>query len=182
MDFHENRVKLTDFGSARDVKQMSGISGTINYMAPEVLMNMRGAEKPVDQSVDIWSIGVMAYVMLCGYNPFDYKSKANQNIITRIVSGKFNFPSPQWDNVPKSCKDFIRRCLVVDPKKRPSATELLKHPWMVASANPSAPGNTFSPADRSRLVGQRSRNASRSNSLRDLMELFGSGSPIAVRS
>jgi tRNA A-37 threonylcarbamoyl transferase component Bud32 len=182
MDFQENRVKLTDFGSARDVKQMSGISGTINYMAPEVLMNMRGAEKPLDQSVDIWSIGVMAYVMLCGYNPFDYKSKANQNIITRIVSGKFNFPSPQWDSVPKSCKDFIRRCLVVDPKKRPSASELLKHPWMVASANPSAPGNCLSPVDRKRLAGQRSRNASRSNSLRDLMELFGSGSPIVLRS
>jgi len=184
MDFHENKVKLTDFGSARDVKHMSGISGTINYMAPEVLLNMRGAEKhKTDQSVDIWSIGVMAYVMLSGYNPFDYKSKANQNIITRIVAGKFDFPSPQWDSVPKPCKDFIRRCLVVDPKKRPSASELLKHPWMVSSANPSAPGNTLSPADRRRLAGQqRSRNASRSNSLRNLMELFGSGSPSAIRS
>jgi calcium/calmodulin-dependent protein kinase I len=182
MDFKENKVKLTDFGSARDVKHMSGIAGTINYMAPEVLMNMRGAEKQVDQSVDIWSIGVMAYVILCGYNPFDYKCKANQNIITRIVNGKFDFPSPQWDNIPKVCKDFIRRCLVVDPKKRPSASELLKHPWMVASCNPSAPGNSLSQSDRHRLEGHRSRNASRSNSLRSLMELFGSGSPIVVRS
>jgi tRNA A-37 threonylcarbamoyl transferase component Bud32 len=184
VDYFSNQAKLTDFGSAKDVKNMSGVGGTINYMAPELLLNLRGGrQQKCDQSIDIWSIGVVAYIMLCGTHPFAPKAQGNQNIINRIISGKFNFPSPQWDNIPKHCKDFIRRCLVLDPKARPSAAELLKHPWITSSAE-NISENTFTKQETERLEHERSsRNSSRSNSMKSLLELFGqSNATCLVRS
>jgi len=173
VDYLANKVKLTDFGSAKEIKNMTGVGGTINYMAPELLMNMRGSNLKCDQSVDIWSVGIVAYMMLSGYHPFDQPSKANQNIMNRIIAGKFDFPSPQWDAVPKHCKDFIKRCLVVDPKARPSASELLKHPWVTSSVS-VCPATTFSKKEGERLENEKtSRNNSRSNSMGSLLELFG---------
>jgi len=170
VDYLSNKVKLTDFGSAREVKSMTpSVAGTINYMAPEIIRNMRGAENTCNSSVDIWSIGVVAYMMLCGVNPFENNSKACQNIMNRIISGSFDFPSPQWDSIPKHCKDFIKLCLVVDPKQRATAAELLKHPWIIGSVS-----EKFSKGDQARLEEERnSRNSSRSNSVQSLMELFG---------
>jgi len=171
VDYHANMVKLTDFGSAKDIKHMSGVGGTINYMAPELLMNMRGSNLKCDQSIDIWSVGIVAYMLLSGVHPFD--TKANQNIINRIIAGKFDFPSPQWDAVPKHCKDFIQRCLVVDPKRRPSASDLLKHSWITSSSS-TTPANMFSKQEIERLDQEKSsKNSSRSNSMTSLLELFG---------
>jgi len=167
VDFAANKVKLTDFGSAWEIKDMSGVAGTLKYMAPELLLNMRGACLSTDQSVDIWSIGIVAYVLLCGNHPFDFPCNANNNIIKRILSGKFEFP----ENIPKPCKEFIRSCLSLDPKKRPSTAELLKHTWMTSSSAPTAV-NSFSKKDQERLELESSRNNSRSNSLQSLMELF----------
>jgi len=171
VDYHANMVKLTDFGSAKDIKHMAGVGGTINYMAPELLMNMRGSNLKCDQSIDIWSVGIVAYMLLSGVHPFD--TKANQNIINRIIAGKFDFPSPQWDAVPKHCKDFIQRCLVVDPKRRPSASDLLKHSWITSSSS-TTPANMFSKQEIERLDQEKSsKNSSRSNSMTSLLELFG---------
>jgi len=169
VDYLTNKVKLTDFGSARDVKTMTpSVAGTVNYMAPEIIRNMRGAENTCGTSVDIWSIGVVAYMMLSGANPFD-NNKANNNIMNRIVNGTFDFPSPRWDSIPQHCKDFIKRCLVVDPKQRATAAELLKHPWISGCVS-----EKFTKGDQARLEEERnSRNSSRSNSVQQLMELFG---------
>jgi len=173
VDYHENMVKLTDFGSAKDIKHMSGVGGTINYMAPELLLNMRGSNQKCDQSVDIWSVGIVAYMLLSGFHPFDQSTKANQNIINRIIAGKFEFPSPQWDTVPKHCKDFIQKCLVVDPKRRPSASDLLKHSW-ITSSSCTTPVNMLSKQEIERLDQEKtSKNNSRSNSMNSLLELFG---------
>jgi len=181
VDYLANKVKLTDFGSAKEIKNMSGVGGTINYMAPELIMNMRGGNQKCDQSVDIWSVGIVAYMMLSGFHPFDHSAKANQNIMNRIISGKFDFPSPQWDAVPKHCKDFIRRCLVVDPKSRPSVAELLKHPWITSSVTVSC-ATTFSKKEGEQLEFEKtSRSNSRSNSMGSLLELFGNN-PCPTRS
>lgn len=174
VDYTTNTIKLTDFGSAQQGKtSVPHVAGTINYMAPEILMNMRGAKNQSDESVDVWSIGVVAYILLCGFHPFDFKSKCNQHIISRIISGKLEFPSPHWDNVPKICKDFIKRCLVLDPKKRATASELLKHQWIVSSSAPAS-GNSFSKSEIDKLDNEKnSRNTSRSSSMLSLLELFG---------
>jgi len=172
VDYHASMVKLIDFGSAKEIKHMPGIGGTIKYMAPELLVNMRGACQKCDQSVDIWSVGIVAYMVLSGSHPFDHPNKLNNNIINSIIAGKFDFSSPQWDAVPKHCKDFIQRCLVVDPKRRPSAADLLKHTWITSSSAPT-PANMFSKQDIERLDQEKITNKTRSESMTSLLELFG---------
>jgi len=172
VDYRPNMVKLTDFGSAKEIKHMSGVGGTINYMAPELLMNMRGSNKKCGQSIDIWSIGIVAYMLLSGVHPFDHP-KTSQTMINRILSGKYDFPSSQWDAIPKHCKDLIQRCLVIDPKRRPSPTDLLKHPWIISSST-ATPANMFTKQEIERLDQEKSsKNNSRVNSLTSLLELFG---------
>jgi len=172
VDYSSDRVKLTDFGSAIEVKKICGFRGTIPFMAPEILQNM-SAPHATHPCVDVWSIGVVAYVMLCGFHPFEYKPKKNHHIVNRIVAGKFDFPSPQWDNVPKTCKEFIKKCLATDPKKRTPATELLKNKW-ITSTSVRAPENMFTAEDRQKLeIEQLLRMRTRRDSLQSLMALFG---------
>jgi len=169
IDYGQNVVKLSDFGSAKFVSKSTegSVGGTLNYMAPEVLLNMRGARNNSDKSVDIWSIGILAYQLISGAHPFD-NGKCQQNILNRIISGKYDFSGAVWDKVPKECKNFIKRCLVVDPKKRATAQDLLKHPWIC-----KAQGAIFSEEEVQRLGKDKtSRSSSRSNSMGSLLELF----------
>jgi len=171
VDYTADRVKLTDFGCAIEVKKVCGFRGTIPFMAPEILENM-SAPHATNQAVDIWSIGVVAYIMLCGFNPFDYQPKKNHHIVNRIVAGKYDFPSPYWDKIPLSVKDFIRKCLVPDPKRRSTAAELLKQRW-ITSTSAQVPENMFTKEDREKLeMGQMFRHTRR-DSLQSLMDLFG---------
>jgi len=173
VDYTQNTLKLTDFGSAKlSSKTIEGaVGGTLNYMAPEVLLNMRGAHNVCDKSVDIWSIGVLSYLLISGNHPFDSK-KSNENILNRIIAGKFKFEGPIWEKVPKECKDFIKRCLVVDPKKRATVGDLLKHPWITQQAQ----GKTvpFFSKDECDIITRAkcSGSSSRSNSMGSLLELF----------
>lgn len=107
---------------------MTSVCGTPAYMAPEVLMNQK-----YDVNCDVWSLGVVLYVMLCGYPPFD--SDSNEENMNNIKAGKYSFPSPDWDNVSDQAKDLVRKMLTPDPKKRITAEEVLKHPWMVEHAD-----------------------------------------------
>jgi len=185
VDYLSNTVKLTDFGSAKKLKEVSGVCGTIPYMAPEILQNLKGKQTPCELSVDIWSIGIVAFVLLSGRHPFEKhphksvggirKSADNSNIIKRIISGKFDFPKSGWNKIPKHCKDFIKKCLVVDPKKRATISELEKHPWIVASEVES-PANSFTLEEFERLECEKiERRNSRSSSMGSLLELFGGG-------
>jgi len=170
IDYSHNTLKLTDFGSAKLCsKAMEGaVGGTLNYMAPEVLLNMRGAHNICDKAVDVWSIGILTCLLLSGFHPFESR-KSKENILNRIIAGKFNFEGPVWDKVPKECKDFIKRCLVVDPKKRATVTELLKHPWIVAQGK----GPMFSHEEVDMITRHKSsRSSSRSTSMGSLLELF----------
>ena len=102
--------------------------GTPNYVAPEVL-NGQG----YDALVDCWSLGVILYVMLCGFPPF--YDEDEELLFKKIKSGKFEFPSPYWDNVSDRAKDLITKLLRINPGYRLTAEEILKHPWLSETNN-----------------------------------------------
>ena len=118
-------IKLVDFGAGAFFKEGQHLSdhiGTVYTMAPEVL---RGK---YDEKADIWGVGVICYMMLSLTKPFYGSSKI---IITqKILRGETKYYSPNWDNVSDSAKSFIRSLLTMDPDKRLSAIQAMKHPWI----------------------------------------------------
>lgn len=122
-------LKLTDFGFAKEVKGLSLKTPcyTPYYVAPEVL----GPEH-YDLSCDMWSIGVMTYILLCGYPPFYSTGGApiSPGMKKRIRQGQYNFPSPEWDIVSKDAKDIINHLLKTNPEERLTIEETLRHPWI----------------------------------------------------
>lgn len=120
-----SEIKLIDFGLSRKhvrgEPMMTSPVGTAYYMSPETL------RKCYDRSCDIWSIGVVAYVMLCGYPPFNGNSDGE--IFDAIKGGYYTFPSDRWSGISQEAKDFIQCLLQVNPQWRPSAEGALKHPW-----------------------------------------------------
>ena len=120
----DNIIKIIDWGTARffdKSKKMNKISGTPYYIAPEVL-----AEK-YDEKCDIWSCGIIMYILLCGYPPFN--GEDDSEIMAKIKVGKFSFPEEEWQDVSSSAKDLINKILT-KADKRPSAGECLEHPWI----------------------------------------------------
>ena len=92
-------------------------------MAPEVLKGK------YDQKCDIWSCGVICYILLCGYPPFNDRN--DHVIIEKIKKGDFEFPPEEWANISGEAKDFVRKLLTIEPENRVSAIEALKHPWIL---------------------------------------------------
>jgi len=121
----EDCIKIADFGLSKDFgqEQLQTSCGTPDYVAPEVLLG-----EPYDMSVDIWSIGVICYVLLCGFPPFYGESQ--KDLFENIMSGTFDFPSPEWDEVSEAAKEFIKKILVVSPEKRYTAAQCLNDPWL----------------------------------------------------
>jgi calcium/calmodulin-dependent protein kinase I len=120
-------IKVSDFGLARFMTSKESLytaCGTPTYIAPEVLV-----EVGYDSKCDCWSLGVILYVMLCGFPPF-YEEDEVQ-LFSAIKLGHFDFPSPYWDSVSDTAKDLIIKLLCRNPEKRLSAEEILKHPWLV---------------------------------------------------
>ena len=120
-------VKLGDFGLSSVVGDslLKTACGTPGYVAPEVLK-----QTGYGREVDMWSVGVILYILLCGFPPF-YHENANQ-LYRQIMRGDFEFIAPYWDPVSDSAKDLVRKLLVVDPKQRLTAEQALQHEWMVA--------------------------------------------------
>jgi calcium-dependent protein kinase len=83
--------------------------------------------KQYDQKCDIWSCGVILYILLCGYPPFNGKNEFE--IFSKIIKGEFVFPEEEWADIRSEAKDRVRRMLTYDPEKRPEAIELLSDPW-----------------------------------------------------
>ena len=81
-----------------------------------------------DQSVDLWSVGVITYILLCGFPPFWGESQGE--LFDKILGADYEFPSPEWDKVSADAKDFISKLLVKDNKARLTATQCLAHPWL----------------------------------------------------
>ncbi|EQC26304.1 CAMK/CAMK1 protein kinase [Saprolegnia diclina VS20] len=119
--------KLADFGFAKRIAVDSAglvtACGTPGYVAPEVLMG-----KPYGASVDVWSIGVITYILLCGYPPFHDENRPA--LFAQIKEGVFHFHEPYWDDVSDAAKDLITKMLTKDPKDRPTTAQLLRHPWI----------------------------------------------------
>ncbi|CAB3359031.1 calcium/calmodulin-dependent protein kinase type IV-like [Cloeon dipterum] len=128
-DDDDSKIKLADFGLCKMLQSpsnpgMNTLCGTVGYCAPEVLL-----QKSYDCSVDLWSLGVVAYIMLCGYEPF-WDEAGELAVCRRVVEGTFEFSSPWWDDISDSAKDLITQLLQVDPTKRPTAATAAKHPWI----------------------------------------------------
>jgi len=124
-------LKISDFGLARffDSTLMKTSCGTPGYVAPEILIGTG-----YSSSVDCWSLGIIIYIMLCGSPPF--YSENNDDLYEQIKKGKFDFPSPIWDDISDLAKDLIKRILVVNPDKRLKADEILLHPWILGDKTP----------------------------------------------
>jgi len=123
----DSAIKITDFGLAKIANGellLKTACGTPNYVAPEVLLN-----HGYDEAVDMWSIGVILYILLCGFPPF-YSEKTAE-LFQQIINGRFDFPSPYWDKVSKEAKDLVMKLLCVDPKKRYTPQQCLEHPWIL---------------------------------------------------
>merc|ERR1712216_730821 len=97
--------------------------GTPGYVAPEILRN-----QGYDGGVDMWSMGVILYILLCGFPPF-YEEDLPA-LFEQIIEGRYDFPSPWWDQISENAKDLVKKLLTVDPKKRFTAEQTLQHPWV----------------------------------------------------
>ena len=126
-------IKIADFGLAKLVSEadmMATACGTPGYVAPEILSGT-----PYDEKCDMWSLGVILYILLCGFPPF--YDENNAELFAQIKAGNFDYPSPYWDDVSEGAKSLIDGLLVVDPAARLSAAEVLQHPWVVTKASES---------------------------------------------
>ncbi|XP_029016288.1 calcium/calmodulin-dependent protein kinase type 1D [Betta splendens] len=122
----ESKIMISDFGLSKmegsgDV--MSTACGTPGYVAPEVL-----AQKPYSKAVDCWSIGVIAYILLCGYPPF--YDENDSKLFEQILKADYEFDAPYWDDISDSAKDFIGSLMEKDPVKRFTCEQALRHPWI----------------------------------------------------
>ncbi|XP_071646778.1 calcium/calmodulin-dependent protein kinase II isoform X23 [Temnothorax longispinosus] len=120
-------VKLADFGLAievqGDAQAWYGFAGTPGYLSPEVLK-----KEPYGKPVDIWACGVILYILLVGYPPF--WDEDQHRLYGQIKAGSYDYPSPEWDTVTPEAKNLINQMLTVNPGKRITASEALKHPWI----------------------------------------------------
>uniref|UniRef100_A0A182JP62 Protein kinase domain-containing protein n=1 Tax=Anopheles christyi TaxID=43041 RepID=A0A182JP62_9DIPT len=104
------------------------LCGTPGYLAPETLKcNMFEDAPGYSKEVDIWACGVIMFTLLVGCPPFWHRKQ--MVMLRNIMEGKYSFTSPEWADISEDPKDLIRKCLVVDPSKRITVTEALKHPF-----------------------------------------------------
>ncbi|KAA1476373.1 Pkinase-domain-containing protein [Dentipellis sp. KUC8613] len=124
-------IVIADFGIAKHLhsseEQLMSLAGSFGYVAPEVL-NQKGHGK----AVDLWSTGIITYVILCGYSPF--RSDDVKELVRETTAAKIEFHERYWKNVSDDAKSFIRALLNPDPAQRPAAVDALAHPWLTRAA------------------------------------------------
>ncbi|CAA3015823.1 calcium-dependent kinase 26-like [Olea europaea subsp. europaea] len=141
----DSPIKTIDFGLSIFFKPgdiFNDVVGSPYYVAPEVLSKRYGPE------ADVWSAGVMIYILLCGVPPFWGESE--QEIFEEVVHGDIDFSSDPWPSISESAKDLVKRMLVRDPKRRLTAHEVLCHPWVQADG--AAPDKPLDSAVLTRLT------------------------------
>ena len=131
-------LKLGDFGLAQLVSEpLYTVCGTPTYVAPEIL-----AETGYGVKVDVWATGVIMYILLVGFPPFSSRTNNQEELFDQILSGLFEFNSPDWDDISYPAKELISLMLQVDPLQRYSAYEILQHPWVRAKPASSTNNRT----------------------------------------
>ncbi|XP_030061349.1 serine/threonine-protein kinase DCLK3 [Microcaecilia unicolor] len=121
-------LKLADFGLALYVTEpIFTVCGTPTYVAPEIL-----SERGYGLEVDMWAAGVILYILLCGFPPFRSLKRDQEELFQIIQLGDFDFLSPYWDSISDAAKNLISRLLVVDPKERYTAKQVLRHSWITS--------------------------------------------------
>lgn len=153
----DTSIKLCDFSVSKrfdDHHKLRTGCGSPHYVAPEILRN-----DPYGSECDVWSLGVVTFTLLCGYLPFDSEDEMNDTrLFESILMARFEFDAPFWDDISSEAKDFISRVFVVDQAQRPSAAELLNHPWISSTNNQlDLTGDLTSSIDRLRATEQRRR-------------------------
>ncbi|KAL5379074.1 hypothetical protein DPSP01_008709 [Paraphaeosphaeria sporulosa] len=135
-------VKLADFGLAKIIGEESfttTLCGTPSYVAPEILESTN--HRRYTRAVDVWSLGVVLYICLCGFPPFSdelYSAENPYTLSQQIKMGRFDYPSPYWDSVGDPALDLIDRMLTVDVDSRITIDQCLEHPWITqAEINPN---------------------------------------------
>lgn len=137
---------IADFGLSRVMDEdklhlLTEVCGTPGYMAPEIFKKSAFCPFPTSiislntlaaghgKPVDIWAMGVITYFLLAGYTPFDRDTQEEE--ARAIMRGDYKFePAAYWVNVSETARDFVRSCLTIDPNRRPSAEQCLKHKWL----------------------------------------------------
>jgi len=122
-------IKITDFGLSRLIEDqglMTTACGTPGYVAPEVITH-----EAYSTQIDMWSVGVIVYILLCGFPPFYGENDAQ--MFRKIRSAQYKFLQPYWDGISAEAKDFVAKLLVVDPEKRLTAKQALQHSWLAAA-------------------------------------------------
>jgi len=146
----ESPIKIIDFGLSRhkdtNEEMMKTKVGTPYYVAPEVL------RREYNEACDIWSIGVITYILLCGYPPFYGDSDAE--IFNSVRIGQFDFPSPEWDEISDSAKNFVTFLLQQQAELRPTAPAATDHPWITEHAP------TTHAEDRKKILSRQSARGS----------------------
>jgi tRNA A-37 threonylcarbamoyl transferase component Bud32 len=120
----------SEFGSPPHV-QKATVCGTMNYFAPEMVHAASGGLSSYGKAVDMWAAGVVLYIMLCGFPPFD-----EENLYEQIASGRYGFEADQWVNVSSLAKDMVQKLMMVDAQKRLAIAEAFEHPWMEEGYHP----------------------------------------------
>lgn len=142
---NDNALKIIDFGTSVEYDkrkaQLKAMHGTSYYIAPEVL------KQNYDERCDVWSIGVLMYILLSGAPPFD--GDDDNEILDAIKIGKYSMDGKIWQKVSSDAKDLIKQMLTVDYKKRPFAKEAQQHPWFA-----SAPQKPLDPEQLKEAFGQ----------------------------
>jgi len=132
-------LKLADFGLASLLSpdhHLSTACGTPGYVSPEILTASKG--KGYGKECDLWSLGVILYILLCGYPPFYDENNNNAVIFKQIKAGAFAFADPYWTDISQEAKDLVTACLTVDPEKRVTCEGVFESAWMANDATASA--------------------------------------------
>jgi len=127
-EHHDSEVKIADFGFAKIVKQPNSLTtqcGTPGYVAPEILEGT-----PYDERADMWSVGVILYILLGGYPPFIESTQ--RDLFRKIRKGEYEFHEEYWGTVSSDAKDLIARLLTVDPATRLTAEDAIECVWITA--------------------------------------------------
>ncbi|KAL8348371.1 hypothetical protein RB598_001599 [Gaeumannomyces tritici] len=145
------QVKLADFALSQIIGEetfMTRLCGTPSYVAPEILADRK--DRKYTKAVDVWSLGVVLYICLCGFPPFSDDLTTESfpyNLSQQIRTGRFDYPSPYWDSVGDPALDLIDSMLVVDPEKRYTVDQCLAHPWMRQSQPSVNDGSNDEPVE-----------------------------------